>query len=406
VSYRGLPGASATAGQRLSPYSTQLTELELASGMVVGENPDAPRLPDVDASLDPVEALRQAIIPFLERPPCLVSFSGGRDSSALLAVATDVARREGLELPIPITQRYPQAPATDESEWQELVIRHVRPPDWLRQIMGDELDFVGPIAAEVLLRHGVLWAPNAHVLLPMLRAARGGSLLTGFDGDSVFRTWRWARAASILALREKPSPRDLLRVALAVAPPSARIWRLRRKDPLDLPWLRPEALEMVRRKYVAEVAAEPFRWDRRAHWLRCRRYLAVANHSQDLLAETAGATIGHPFLDGRFLASLARAGGALGFGDLARLMRTHFGSVLPNGILARTDKADFDEVFWGPYSREFIANWAGGPVPIEFVDERGLLETWQQTRPHAGSSGILQALWLATQSSRDATAPR
>jgi hypothetical protein len=382
----------------------QLTELELASGMVLGEDADAPLLPEVDASLDPLEALRQAIIPFLDQPPCLVAFSGGRDSSALLAVAAETARREGLELPIPITQRYPQAPATDESEWQEIVVRHVCLPDWHRQIVGDELDFVGPVAAEVLLRHGVLWPPNVHGALPMLRKARGGSLLTGFDGDSVFRTWRWARAASVLALREKPSPRDLLRVTLAVAPPSARVWRLRRQDPADLPWLRPEALEVVRRMYFAEVGAEPFRWDRRLHWLAHRRYLAVATHSQDLLAETAEATIGRPFLNGRYLASLARAGGALGFGDLARLMRTHFGSVLPNGIIARTDKADFDEVFWGRYSREFIANWSGGPVPIEFVDERGLLETWRQTRPRAGSSGILQALWLAMQNSRDSAA--
>jgi hypothetical protein len=405
LSHRAIPGASQTAGQGLSPYSSQLTELELASGLVLGEDLDAPRLPEVERSLDPVEALGQAMIPFLERPPCLVAFSGGRDSSAVLAVATAVARREGLSLPIPITQRFPRAAATDESNWQERVIDYVKPPDWRRQVVLDELDFIGPVATELLLRHGVLWPPNAHGLLPMLQEARGGCLLTGFDGDSVFRTWRWARAASVLGLRIRPRPRDALRIVLALAPRSVRRRRLQRKDPLDLRWLRPEALEMVRRAFFAQAAGEPFRWDRRIHWLARQRYLAVASQSDRLIAEVAGATIAHPLLDPRFLASLARAGGALGFGDVNRLIHAQFGSLLPAEVAARRDKVGFDEVFWGTHSREFMTTWAGRPVPIEFVDEHGLLETWQAPAPHAASSAVLQALWLADER-RGAERPR
>lgn len=396
MSHPALPGAPETAGERLSPYSTQLTELELASGLVLGEDPDAQALPDVDPSLDPVDALGHALIPFLERPPCLVAFSGGRDSSALLAVATAVARREGLELPIPITQRYPNAPAADESDWQEMVIHHVKPPDWHRLVVLDELDFIGPVAVPLLLRHGVLWPPNAFGLLPMLRQAEGGSLLTGFDGDSLFRTWRWARAASVLAGRVRPTPRDGLRIALAVAPGRVRLWRLRKKEPLDLGWLRREALEVVRRAFFAEGAAEPFRWDRRVRWLARQRYLAVVSQTHKLVAEGTRATIAHPLLDPRFLASLARAGGTLGFGDVTSFMRTHFGSLLPSEVVARRDKAGFDEVLWGHRSREFMTMWAGRFTPIEFVDERGLLETWRQPIPHAASATVLQALWLAT----------
>ena len=50
----------------------------------------------------------------LRRPPCLVSFSGGLDSSALLAVATAVARREGLDDPVPATLVVPGSPESDE----------------------------------------------------------------------------------------------------------------------------------------------------------------------------------------------------------------------------------------------------------------------------------------------------
>jgi hypothetical protein len=361
----------------------------------LGEDLDAPPLPEVEPSLDPVEALGQAMIPFLERPPCLVAFSGGRDSSAVLAVATAVARREGLDPPIPITQRFPNASATDESKWQEIVIDHVKPPEWHRQVVLDELDFIGPIATEVLVRHGVLWPPNAHALLPMLQRARGGCLLTGFDGDSVFRTWRWARAASVLALSVRPAPRDVLRIALAIAPRFARRRRLRRKDPLELRWLSSDALDMVRRGFFAQASGEPFKWDRRIHWLARQRYLAVTSQSYRLIADGAGATIAHPLLDPRFLASLARAGGALGFGDVNRLLHTQFGSLLPREVVSRREKAGFDEVFWGPRSREFMAASAERPVLIEFIDQQGLLETWREPMPHAGSSAVLQALWLA-----------
>ena len=54
-------------------------------------------------------ALEAAIMPALLRSPCLVSFSGGRDSSAVLAVAARLARGAGLADPIPITIRVPAA---------------------------------------------------------------------------------------------------------------------------------------------------------------------------------------------------------------------------------------------------------------------------------------------------------
>ena len=124
-------------------------------------------------STRPGTALRRAIIRALDRPPCLVAFSGGRDSSALLALAVDLARREQLPAPVAVTLRFRHAPEADESHWQELVIRHLDVHDWERLEFDDELDFVGPWAQQVLKRHGVVWPANAYVHLPMLARVSG-----------------------------------------------------------------------------------------------------------------------------------------------------------------------------------------------------------------------------------------
>src|SRR5262245_7497196 len=101
---------------------TVLTPLETATGLVNGIVRQ-PRLPDERGT--PLAALEEAVLPALARPPCVVSFSGGRDSSAVLGVAVRAARRHGLDLPIPTTNRFPSAPGSNEDEWQESVIAHL-----------------------------------------------------------------------------------------------------------------------------------------------------------------------------------------------------------------------------------------------------------------------------------------
>src|SRR5947209_20309061 len=107
----------AGAGLRLSP-------LEVAAGLPFGLCDVS--LQRLERPRDPRAALEALIRPALMSPPCVVGFSGGRDSSALLACALDLARREGLPEPIPITLDF-GTPRTDEREWQELVVAHVRP---------------------------------------------------------------------------------------------------------------------------------------------------------------------------------------------------------------------------------------------------------------------------------------
>ena len=90
-----LRSRSCSASHR-SPAPTAmsaLTPIEIASGLVLG---NSQRLePAVEAPIPAPPWNGHCSAP-LQRGPCLVSFSGGRDSSAVLAVATAVARREGL----------------------------------------------------------------------------------------------------------------------------------------------------------------------------------------------------------------------------------------------------------------------------------------------------------------------
>jgi asparagine synthase (glutamine-hydrolysing) len=79
-----------------------------------------------------MEAIEQVLTEALSRAPCVLSFSGGRDSSALLAAAVHVARREGLDLPIPATLVFPQSEDSNEDEWQAIVLRHLGVTEWDR----------------------------------------------------------------------------------------------------------------------------------------------------------------------------------------------------------------------------------------------------------------------------------
>ncbi len=139
--------------------------------MPIGVRPDPVPLPELDRALTPLEALERAVLPGLLEPPCMVDFSGGRDSSIVLATATRVARKRGLSLPVPSTNLFPALPDTHESEWQEIVIRHLGLPDWHRRTFDNELELLGPLATSVMARHGLVAPAAAYVALPALEDA-------------------------------------------------------------------------------------------------------------------------------------------------------------------------------------------------------------------------------------------
>jgi asparagine synthetase B (glutamine-hydrolysing) len=383
-----------------------LPPLELAAETAFGEDLAAPPLPDVDRALDPLRALEDSVVPYLERPPCIVSFSGGRDSSAILAVAVRAARREGLPPPVPVTLLYPGEPAADESAWQELVVRHLGLTEWERvELRSGERDLLGPLAQHVLRRHGVISPFGTYSMIPVFQRGAGGTVLTGEDGDGLFEFWEYQRPIGVLSGQLRPELRDLRRLAKVALPASLRRPYFRRFRVAPMNWLRPAALGAYQRLWSRELASEPRRWDRRVDWWSRRRVNAVIKEGFGMVAGGYGAEVVHPFFDPRFLAALARRGGRRGFGDRTRAMSAVFSEVLPEAILRRKDKADFTRSGWGPAAKRFIAAWSGMGVPLDLVDPAGLRAAWAEALPDARTILLLHAAWLAESAGDDVEQP-
>jgi asparagine synthase len=370
----------------------ELSPWELAAGTAIGEDPAVPALPPTGPET-PGTALAEAVLGALRRPPCVVSFSGGRDSSAILAAATDVADRHGLALPVPVSLRFPGVASTEESQWQELVVSHLKLPEWERIELRDEVDFLGEIARRALRTHGLLWPANAHFHSPIFARAAGGSVLTGVDGDGLLG-WRFGRLRAALRGPTAPRPRILLRAAVTLLPQPARALRYQRQPLPHITWLRRGAERVVQRLSASEAASEPIRWDRRVDWYSRRRYLRLGVHSLGLLGADHDVRVVHPFLDRRFLTSLATAGGRAGYGTRERAMRALFAGLLPGALISRPAKAEFGRALWGPDARAFTASWDGTGVDPELVDGDALRAVWTRENPPLGAATLMQSAWL------------
>jgi Asparagine synthase len=378
-----------------APSVTPLTPLELASGLVFGDGRPPRDPPSETPPVAPLTALERAILPALRRPPCLVSFSGGRDSSAILAVATALARRGSLPLPIPATNRFPAADGTEETEWQERVIAHLGVEDWIRRDLTDELDCVGPVATRVLARHGVLWPCNTHFHDPLFEAAAGGSVLTGIGGDEAFMSPSRSNYLAVLRGRRSPRPRDILRVGFALAPRAVRRWVIERRFPRVCWWLQPDALKEVRAAIALEASREPLGWRARYRWIHGFHYLRVGLQSLALLAHDHDVLAVHPFARPEFLAALAVLPRPRRFGSRDAAMEALFGELLPRELHTRSTKAQFDGAFWNEHSRNLVERWRGEGVDTDLVDLEILREVWTSPAPDARSFPLLQAVWLA-----------
>jgi len=371
----------------------RLTALEVSSGLVFGADPR----PCTGSRLSPLAALEQAVLAALRRPPCVVSFSGGCDSSVVLAVAARVAARESLPLPIPVTNRFPKAQGSDEAMWQERVVRHLGLSDWVRLSFDDELDVLGPVARASLRRHGLLWPFNAHFHVPILEVARGGALLTGVGGDEVLGASGWYQLERALRRRRRPQPRDGLRLLGALAPRSLREARERRRPRPQLPWLRREAMRAVEDAWAREEASEPVVWRRRIAWRAGLRYLDDGVASIQMLATEHDAVVCHPFIDDLFVAAVASLPARRRFLDRAEAMADLFSGVLDGAVLRRATKAHFDQAFWNRHSKEFVRGWAGGGSDSDIVAEEALRAEWRKEQPDARTLLLLQSIWLSSQ---------
>ena len=313
----------------------------------------------------------------------------------MLATAVHVARRNGLPDPIPVTLRYPGIDQTEESQWQELVVRHLAIDEWIRVEIHDELDFLGPIAQQVMRDHGLLWPTNVHTLIPIARLARGGTVLTGWEGDGLLGSWRWRNEADAIAGRSTRNVHEVLRFAYANGPTAVRRRRMKKKGPLlPTPWLQASAEREVALRWLEQDAAEPGLWAARVRWWSRRRYLALARRSINMIGPDHDVVFGHPLLDPSFLSALASMSPVSGLGTRTRAMQMLFGDLLPTEIIGRQTKATFRDAFWGRRTRDFARRWSGEGVDTSIVNVERLKDTWHQEPPNTRSVPLLQSIWL------------
>ena len=374
-----------------------LSPLELACGVALGAQPGVVLPPPAPAG-SARHALEESVATHLQRAPCVVSFSGGRDSSAIVAVALPVAPPPGLAFPpVPVTLRFPGVPLTDESDWQELIITHLGLPEWQRIDLTDQLDLLGPTARHALARHGLGWPPNVHLHLPIFQAARGGSVLTGLDGDGLFGDWRWCHAQAVLHRIVAAHWQDAARIGLAFSPRSLRRRVLARQPSFVPDWLRPAAQDEMREALLSRAAGEPRRWDRRVPWHAGSRALYLAQANLDVLGADLDVVVAHPLLAPGFLAALAAEGGADGFGDRtsARLApgrrpvaRHAHRAAFQGGVRGRRGGAPRR---W-PSPRRW--GWAAG-LDADRVDAQRVQAAWLSEHPVFHSWTVLQQAYLS-----------
>lgn len=377
-----------------------LTALEVAVARPLGLQKGTLPLGEAEGDLrEPVLAFEAVLTEALARPPCLVSFSGGRDSSGVLALAAKVSRQHGLTPPVPATLVFPGDDAADEEQWQALVLKDLALPDWARiTVHPGELDVVGPVAAKVLRRHGLLWPFNAHFHVPIIERATGGSVVTGIGGDEVAWASVSSRPERLLARQERVARwRTAASLGYAFCPRPVRevVCRLWYRE--EMPWLTRPGRSAARSAISHDSADVPFGFDRKLGWAWRSRYCQLTLASYKSLATANDVHMLHPFADQRVLEALAATGGIPGFGSRRALVRRLFGGVMPNAVMERVSKATFTNQSLTDSASSFGLRWSGRGLDHELVDVEWLKADWSSAAPHPRTVSLLQAAWLHDQ---------
>lgn len=378
-----------------APYV--MSPVEIVCGQVYGTMGTLP--PPRSTTITPRRAIEDAVRPALMRSPCAVAFSGGRDSSLVLAIATAIARREGLAEPVPITFVFPADDATDERAWQELVVRHLGIQEWERVTIRDELDLVGPLAAVHLQRYGVLWPATFARDVPLLERVRGGSLLDGEGGDEVLgsSTHRIAPVAGLVRHPRRLRPALALAAMEAVGPASVRARSTKRSWGAELtPWLRPRGRELLLGALAAR-ARRPLPFDASVRRVPTERHHVLSARNRRLRARDYDVAVQSPLVQPEVVHALARQGGRLGPGSRTDILRIVAPDLLPDDLLARRTKADFTDCYFGDRTHDFAAGWDGDGVDHDLVDADELRKLWSSDDQHGLTAPLLQQAWLASQ---------
>lgn len=362
-------------GPQLDP-SLAPTHDELLLGSMLRAQPGIERLPAEHRT--PRAAIEDAMRPALRRGRCFVLFSGGQDSSVLLAIAAHVARTEGLAPPVPISHRYAADAGADEREWQELVVRHLGLREWVISDLTDEHDLLGPGGRSVLERHGVQLP--AYWWITRLPVAAGGTpitappanattatLITGQGGDEAFAASPWPRVARLLrgdprALRHPRALRSEVRTVR---------WRRRHVAEFlldDMPWVRAQHRAGLAERRAVEMVAFRRRYARYLDGLWASRMTQAVLDRVSVAARESGADLINPMQTPQVLAALAGRYGLTHPASRAAAYREIAGELLPEALLSRTSKGVASSSFVGPHTREWLESWDGEGPDAEFVD--------------------------------------
>jgi Asparagine synthase len=396
------PSADVLAAERI------LTPVDIARGWLTGSSsfPDRPpRQPhhhQHNHQVTPLSALEQVVLTALLRPPCIVEFSGGRDSSLILAVAARVATREGLPSPVAFTQHYPGLAEANEDEWQELVISHLGVSDWVRHPGTDDADLLGPMARRSIRKWGLVWPPAAHTRATELELAQGGSLLSGEGGDEVLSPRRLGILRQVVGRHVPLSKASMKQLALALAPRRVRAahYRPQIEASLGAHWLTPEVRQEFFNELTDAHVDEPIDWRTAVLRHPHHRGIRVGLHTFASMASDMDVMRVDPLLQPEFLGALTGAVGRTGVIGRTSAMRQFFGDLLPDPVLSRTSKAQFNRAFFGRETRAFVAEWNGTGTGIgtdsTLVDAERLRLEWGAESPHAMTSLLVQSCWLAS----------
>lgn len=382
----------------------RMTPREAQYSWILGLDAERPLPPVTD---HPRVALQEVVLSSMAGArPCFVSFSGGRDSSVILAVATHVARIHGLPDPVPVTEVHQGDGMAEESEWQELVVHHLRLQEWIRLPHATRSDLLGPRVQSSLRHRGLLWPPAIHLAANVLDHVRGGALLTGQGGDEFLGAHRITPLRVLLKDRRWLGRAHAVAIAIAVAPTPLRRRHLARvfaDDGLQA-WLRPDAREQHFHRVAADLVSEPLGWDASVRWLRRRRSSTVMAANHRALATEHDVSILDPLAHDAFLSALAAWGGRWGTSGRTTALRALVGDLLPDSVLDRRSKALFNSAYFGPESREFARTWDGTGFDPGIVNAEALRREWLSPSPSAMSTPLLHSAWLSTVGTTSVTA--
>jgi Asparagine synthase len=369
----------------------QWSRVELALGAPLGVVAESLVLPASDSS--PREELERIIdAEFASGRPVFVCFSGGRDSSAVLALAVHIARRRGAPMPVPVTLRFSGHPESDEARWQDLVVTHLGLTEWI-VIDRPDADLLDPAITDLLTTRGLFYPSQIGSYIPIVAAATGGVVLTGEGGDESFGGWQFRAAMHPLAWGPVTAAKAVAAAVLTHGPAAAKRWYRQRSQ--SQTWLTDAGRAAADVALNDAAEAEPIGWRNYLAWAFARRAWGQAQGTLDLIAGASQCRVVHPLAERALLGSLATAWPRRGAPDRTDVMRSVVGDLLPRQVVERDDKAVLASVFIGERSRAFIEQWDGSGVDTEWVDTQALREVWSRRYPYAGSFNLLHQAWLA-----------